>query len=146
MRLWHKDLIDVLPDKQLISTWRECCAIIKNIETKGTPNHLLVNPVIDYNLGHFLYYASMIADEMEKRNFNIKFYIFEKTYEKLNAKHEIIPTYEEMFADWHNQRYLVQCYCNLQEKFDRGGISEKEWKKIYNKYKKLIKNRYLLNE
>ena len=39
MRLWHKDLIDVLPRQQLISQWREICCIAKNIAEKGTPNH-----------------------------------------------------------------------------------------------------------
>ena len=41
MRLWHKDLIPYLPKQQLISQWRECCCIAKNIADNGTPNHLL---------------------------------------------------------------------------------------------------------
>ena len=48
MRLWHVDLIDVLPRKQLLSQWRECCAIAKSIADKGTPNHILVNKITDY--------------------------------------------------------------------------------------------------
>lgn len=32
----------------------------------------------------------------------------------------------------HNNRYLKQCYYNLQEKYDRGIITEEEWKKIEN--------------
>ena len=48
MRLWHKDLIDVLPNGQLLGQWRECCAIARNIKAKGTPNHLLVNKIMDY--------------------------------------------------------------------------------------------------
>jgi uncharacterized protein (TIGR02328 family) len=35
MRLWHKDLIPILPDKQLLGQWRECCLIAKNIKEKG---------------------------------------------------------------------------------------------------------------
>ena len=30
----------------------------------------------------------------------------------------------------HNDRYLRQCYFNLQEKYDRGIITFDEWKKI----------------
>lgn len=30
----------------------------------------------------------------------------------------------------HNKRYLKQCYYNLQEKYDRGIITDVEWKKI----------------
>ena len=37
MRLWHKDLIYVLPRQQLLGQWRECCLIAKNIAEKGTP-------------------------------------------------------------------------------------------------------------
>ena len=50
MRLWHKDLITVLPRQQLMAQWRECCCIIKNITEKGTPNHLLVNKIMNYDI------------------------------------------------------------------------------------------------
>ena len=43
MRLWHKDLIDVLPNQQLVAQWRELSAIAGAIQKHGTPNHLLVN-------------------------------------------------------------------------------------------------------
>ena len=39
----------------------------------------------------------------------------------------------------HNDRYLAQCYYNLQEKYDRGIISEEEFKKIINVYEEVIK-------
>lgn len=32
-----------------------------------------------------------------------------------------------IFADWHNDRYLSQCFYNLQEKYDCGGINETEY-------------------
>ena len=34
----------------------------------------------------------------------------------------------------HNDRYLKQCYYNLQEKYDRGIITKDEWVKIEEKY------------
>jgi uncharacterized protein (TIGR02328 family) len=34
MRLWHKDLISVLPRQQLLGQWRECCLIARNIAEK----------------------------------------------------------------------------------------------------------------
>ena len=37
--------------------------------------------------------------------------------------------------EWHNDRYLAQCYYNLQEKYDCGGISEDEWQKIEDFYR-----------
>ena len=47
MRLWHKDLIPYLPRQQLLGQWRECCCIVRNIAMLGTPNHILVNKVMD---------------------------------------------------------------------------------------------------
>lgn len=49
MRLWHKGLIRVLPREQLVAQWRECSAIAGNIKLKGTPNHILVNKVLNFN-------------------------------------------------------------------------------------------------
>ena len=34
---------------------------------------------------------------------------------------------EDIYRDWHNDRYLKQCYHNLQEKYDCGGITKDEW-------------------
>lgn len=38
--------------------------------------------------------------------------------------------YEKLFAGWHNHRYACQCYYNLEEKYDRGGIPDNEWDKV----------------
>ena len=38
--------------------------------------------------------------------------------------------YENLFKDWHNERYFEQCFYNLQEKYDCGGLTEEEWKNI----------------
>ena len=70
MRLWHKDLISVLPRQQLLGQWRECCLIAKNIAEKGTPNHILVNKIMDYPIDYFIYYSEMIVTEMFKRKYN----------------------------------------------------------------------------
>ena len=68
MRLWHKDLITVLPRQQLVSQWRECCCIARELAVNGTPNHLLVNKILGYPKHHFLKYAMLVAKEMERRD------------------------------------------------------------------------------
>ena len=35
MRLWHYDLISVLPNKMLVSQWRECIAIKRQWEKRN---------------------------------------------------------------------------------------------------------------
>lgn len=130
MRLWHKDLISVLPRQQLLSQWRECCAIARNISINGTPNHLLVNKVIDYPCSHFNVYALLVADEMERRGYKCDFGKFRKWW--INRCREV--EFDELFDGWHNDRYLRQCVYNLEEKAMCQGISNKEWEFIYNKY------------
>lgn len=126
MRLWHKDLIHVLPRQQLLSQWRECCCIARNIAVNGTPNHLLVNKILDYPLEHFHYYAGMVADEMESRGYKCDYSRFNR-WLHLEENH---CTYNKLFYAWHNERYLAQCLFNLQEKADCGGITEDEWLEI----------------
>ena len=124
MRLWHKDLIPVLPRQQLISQWRECCCIARNIAVNGTPNHLLVNKVMDYPIFHFICYSNRVAYEMRKRGYKCDTTAFSKW---INTDVIILT---DPFPDWHNDRYLNQCLMNLQEKFDCGGIGFCEYEKI----------------
>jgi hypothetical protein len=35
----------------------KCCCIAKNIANKGTPNHLLVNKVLEYHYNNFNHYT-----------------------------------------------------------------------------------------
>lgn len=135
MRLWHKDLIPYLPRQQLIAQWRECCAIASNLANKGTPNHLLVNKILDYPICQFWIYSKLIIDEMEFRGYKVSGISknnFQKHYDLL--KNNNFDSTCFIFKDWHNEGYLKQCLYNLQEKYDCGGITEKEWKMIQDKF------------
>ena len=144
MRLWHKDLIPYLPRKQLIAQWRECCAIASNIANKGTPNHLLVNKVIKYDILHFISYTYWVKEEMKKRGYKIS----EKTdnnfvnnlvcaYGGLPFITKVYPI-NKLYKLWHDERYLKQCLFNLQEKYDCDGMTEEEWLKISNNFGKYL--------
>lgn len=43
---------------------------------------------------------------------------------------ETCATHFDLFPGWFNKRYLMQCFYNLQEKFDCGMITPQEWEKI----------------
>ena len=122
MRLWHKDLIPVLPRQQLLGQWREVCCIARNIEVKGSPNHILVNKIMDYPTSHFNTYALAVYREMIKRKYTCDW----EKYEKWCTNKSIINL-DDIFPNWHNDRYFWQCYYNLQEKHDCGGIKDSEW-------------------
>jgi uncharacterized protein (TIGR02328 family) len=133
MRLWHKDLIPVLPKQQLLGQWRECCCIAKNIAEKGTPNHILVNKIMDYPMTHLYTYGVIVAIEMAHRGYKCDSYRFTHYF---TSPHETkVIANEDVFWGWHNDRYLKQCYYNLQEKYDCGEIPEEEWDKIERRIK-----------
>lgn len=126
MRLWHYKLIPVLPKQQLVSQWRECIAIKRQWE-KGTLKHRLVSYVMNYDKTVFVEYVGRVYNELLKRKINIrdkywfeflKFCDIDYNFEKKNIYPE------------HNNRYLKQCFYNLEEKYDRRIITEEEWEEI----------------
>ena len=136
MRLWHKDLITALPREQLVAQWRELSAIAGNLNTKGTPNHILVNKVCNYPREHFISYALYVRQEMTRRGYRTMESVWNKIYctrETDYGELQILPI-EELFPGWHNDRYLEQCYFNLEEKYDCGGVDEEWFKKVQNIY------------
>ena len=139
MRLWHKDLIPVLPRLQLLSQWRECCCIARNIKVNGTPNHLLVNKVLDYPDDHLSTYAFMVYCELIQRGYTARYAQFAKWSDVGDPTYYLVDT-DDLFSGWHNDRYLRQCLLNLEEKFDCGGISPEEWAKIGPVYAKTFRD------
>ena len=129
MRLWHKDLLSVLPRQQLLGQWRECCCIAKNIAEKGTPNHILVNRIMDYPIDHFYRFCVSVKSEMQKRNYKCDWTKVRKYFPKESYKYVLK---DDVFKSWHNDRYYIQCYYNLQEKYDCNGITDEEWDLIHN--------------
>lgn len=126
IRLWHYKLLPVLPDKMLVAEWRECIAIKRQWE-KGTLKHRLVSYVDNYNKQYFLNYVYRVIDEMYRRNIKYQ----SKFYDELKefCWNGAFVSNNLMFGE-HNDRYLKQCYYNLQEKYDRGIITKEEWQKI----------------
>ena len=141
MRIWHYKLIPVLPRQQLLGQWRECCAIAKMISQDKCANHMLVRKITDYPAWMFMVYQHEIQKEMEKRGYSIhQATLWSISDNTMKAEEEgyfadddafdFMMYMYDPFPGWHNDRYLLQCYFNLEEKYDCGGISEEEWLKI----------------
>lgn len=139
MRLWSYQLLPYLDDFHIVAQWRELLAIKRAIDKNGTPNHRLVNKVLDYNIQEFKNYTALVVGEMTKRKIKYS-----------NAKWEEIRDWEcnyfnndcyfgaKLYSSWHNRRYLTQCYFNLQEKADCGIVSQKAWSRINGYYEKCL--------
>ena len=128
MRLWHTLLIDVLPRAQLISQWRECAAIAGAIRRNGTPNHLLVNFVLDYDFDNFISYAGIVREEMYRRGYAPTEAVWRKI-QGLKTGYASLDIYD-IYSDIMDNEYLTICYYNIYEKYLRGGVSEEEWQEI----------------
>lgn len=136
MRLWHTSLISVLPREQLIAQWRELSAIAGAIQKNGTPNHLLVNFVLDYDYNHFISYAYYIRQEMTRRNYRTMNSVWDKIV-ALKPDWELLP-FTNVYPEKMDDVYLEICSWNLYEKYICGGISNNEMIQIKNVYTKEI--------
>lgn len=135
MRCWHKSLLPYLPRQQLLGQWRECCCIAKNIAEKGTPNHILVNRIVDYPTGHFWEYGYLVCEAIRNKSYKCDFGKFEQWFDKPWGL--LVPIYNELFSNWHNDKYLTQCMFNLEEKYDCQGITDDEWSVLLKGYKEI---------
>lgn len=82
---------------------------------------------MDYDKEYFLAYVFRVCEEMNNRDI--------KYQDKYLIELEKFCNYSEVrdinYPE-HNNRYFMQCYYNLQEKFDREIISKGDFKKIKN--------------
>lgn len=136
MRLWHKDLIQYLPDLQFRGQLRELVAIMHDWRDKGTTNHLLINRVMEYDKAELTEYFFVYENEYNRRytnKLNIKY-----NREFVNfACRRMRQVY--IYAGWHDKEYLRVCMANLYEKHHFGigksRITDAEWARLCEGYK-----------
>ena len=116
MRLWHEQIIHLLPKNQLLGQHRECCALRGNGWNK---KHKTVDYVFTYSPYNLFIYHSKIMDEMEKRGDRESTEWRDKndrgqkaeSYSNLEERSISTPIYKE-----HNDDYLLECIENLAGK------------------------------
>ncbi len=156
MRLFHHAMIPYLPDLQLKGQWRECALIADALAKNGTPNHLLVNRVIEYPLEDFWIYCEAIVYEMKKRKMVVRedtcIKILENLYTWkgafcLSPSRVYNARFCGVFRAWHNDDYLRICYANLFEKHNGIGksrITDEEWQRLIYGYKRITGEEYVI--
>lgn len=133
MRLWHTELIDVLPREQLVAQWRELSAIAGAIKKNGTPNHLLVNFILEYDWEHFISYAYYVRQEMTKRGYRTMDSVWNKICSIGGSSYAVILPLKKVYAEKMDDVYFNICYYNLFEKYLCGGIDGDVFNQIMNK-------------
>lgn len=126
MRLWHKDLLSTLPRQQLVAQWRELSSIAGAIQKNGTPNHMLVNFVLDYPYDHFISYAFYLRQEMTRRGYRTMDSVWNKIV-SLKEDYQLLP-FDEVYSEKMDMFYFKVCLWNLIEKVECGGITEEPYR------------------
>ncbi|MGF3076371.1 TIGR02328 family protein [Facklamia sp. P12955] len=116
MRLWHEDLIPLLPRQQLLGQHRECCAL--RGKGWGKP-HSTVNYVFSYHPYKLYQYHVLVMEEMIARGYQPDSLWLDPKYRGKSA-----PSYkdlEERSLDCpiypeHDEVYLQACLMNLKDK------------------------------
>jgi uncharacterized protein (TIGR02328 family) len=136
MRLWHESLIEVLPRQQLLGQWRELNSIYKKED-----KHILINFIYEYPKKDLFLYSLKVILTMQRRgcNINLKNFIDYFQIKDYKEMQKILLSNAKTFVKKMNKRYLLQCYYNLQEKYDCGGITEKQWNKINQRFYEITK-------
>ncbi len=116
MRLWHEDLLSLLPREQLLGQHRECCAL----RGKGWgKKHSVVDYVFTYSPYKLFLYHSLVMEQMSKRGYKADplwldpFYRGKscKAYEHIKELPRTFPIYSE-----HDEAYKLECLENLAQK------------------------------
>lgn len=126
MRLWHQQLIPLLPGPQLLGQHRECCAL--RGKGWGRP-HSTVNYVFEYNPLRLYMYHKLVMREMQQRGYNPAQEWFDYNYRGKRCppykfSEEEYSKYAQKFSTRkhkniypeHNASYIRECIENLSGK------------------------------
>ncbi|MDF2723709.1 MAG: hypothetical protein K0Q59_3384 [Paenibacillus sp.] len=125
MRLWHQQLIPLLPSvkdykgssNQLGGQHTEIRMILGFIRKRGKLNHATVNYVNDYPLSYLKAYGLLVIDEMRRRGFQVS----EAIVAEYRSDVQAVELYEraiagELLFREHNEAYMQECLDNLRRK------------------------------
>ncbi|EHQ88577.1 TIGR02328 family protein [Desulfosporosinus youngiae] len=124
MRLWHENLLSLLPRQQLLGQHRECCALRGN--SWGKP-HSVVNYVFRYSRERLWTYHMRVMSEMQRRGYIPDSCWLDPGYRGKSApRFEPDPRELQRLKDEesgisfvypeHNNEYLTECLVNLRGK------------------------------
>jgi uncharacterized protein (TIGR02328 family) len=122
MRLWHQNLIPLLPRQQLLGQHRECCALRGN--GWGKP-HATVNYVFNHHPSYLIAYHHLVMNEMKRRGYipdkqwYLTYYRGKNCDGWIHTCHTAVKVMVEcgyhLYPE-HDETYLNECIENLKRK------------------------------
>ena len=123
--IWHKDLIEVLPDGLLRNLWNNCCLFSLmwqgHVERKGICDQTF-KILKNFSAEDFKKYCSLVKDELEKRTFIVISAGNGTLINDLKGCSE--EEKKELYTPWHNRYYLKECMNFLDDLYWEGVISK----------------------
>lgn len=131
MRLWHYELIPVLPQNILIRLWHDCEAIGSNLERKGTTGDVKCDKILDFDWKEFREYCIKVRDTMIGEHCKVNDRLAGLLLNRIEAnKDKFHPAYildGGVYKNWHDLDYFDLCYMLIKELYGCGVISERDW-------------------
>lgn len=127
MRIWSKNLIEFLPNKQLKSMRYELGDMIQQYPNIRNP---LVRFANNYDIAYLGQYYGRVLREFQKRNINHNITYDGKNLSKIDELTKFSYQYiieNDLTFEEDNEEYLKICLWNLYEKSIRGSIKYNEW-------------------
>lgn len=128
MRLWHQSMLSIIPDNQLASQHRECCAL----RGKGWgKKHATVDYVFTHPIEMLIGYHFLVMNEMKNRGkwnpdqiwynpqYRGKLLGLDPAIDKWSS---LLYMLDPVIYPEHNEEYLIECKLNL---FNKGHLQFK---------------------
>lgn len=143
--LYHKDLIQVLPNDLLKQLFYDCCDIAEKMQWTGTSGDIFNSKVINFMPDDFYNYFILVKDELVKRRIMDELPDFDRVAGMFMSclsiycgrKNFAQIDYPFIFQGWMSTRYLMQCIMVLEMYYDNDAIELKDWFRIVNHIRNL---------
>lgn len=131
MRLWHYEMISILPKNILIKLWHDCEAIGSNLERKGTTGDVKCDRILDYNYCTFEEYCTRVHNTMILRHYKINNRLGQLLFARIKANadkfHPSDIVTVGVYKNWHNLDYFDLCYKLIKELHDCNVVKDDDW-------------------
>ena len=140
MRLWHYELISILPKNILIRLWHDCEAIGSNLERKGTTGDVKCEKILDYASWEFYKYCLRVKEVMLEKHCKINSRLSKLLFDRIKNNEDKFHTFNlephSIFMSWHDLNYFDLCYKLIKELHDCNVIKNDDWFEFDNYYRR----------
>lgn len=136
MRLWHVELLEVLPEKHLRQQLRDCVTLVENWDNEKSrlKNNLEVNYIFEEDKVKFNVYSEKVLKAHEARDILVT----AKVSDRLKIDEKEVEKYKKEFPKsnykQHNKRYMKQCFYKLEEECDYGLLESEDFYPVVTLY------------